>query len=290
MVIVLKGNGEREEFNRNKAILSCIRAGAPRQIAEEIVSKVERRLYNGIPTKKIMRMIREELKRTHFPSFIRYPLKDAIASLNPELHEFEYYVANLFRYFGFKARRSPEPFPRGLCVENEIDVVIEKENIVGLVECKHHYRESTFTGLDPVMKQYARLNDIQDGYKKGIKNAINANMAVVVTNTAFSNHAIDFGNCRNVKLIAWKYSNFLGTLRDIIEEHKAYPLTLFGLNIKERERLLHLNIFDSNDFYNTDEHKILRTGIPLPRIRNIKENIKKVINNQAEVVVDEKKF
>jgi len=282
MVIVLKGNGKKEEFNRNKAIFSCIRAGAPQKIAEEIVSKVERKLYNGIPTKQIMRMIKEELRRTDFPSFLRYPLKDSISALNPELHEFEYFMAKIFTYLGYSSKRSPEPYPRGLCVEHEIDVVIEKNGEIGVVECKHHYKDSTFTGLDPIMRQYARLIDLKDGYKKQVKNSVNATFALVATNTTFSWHAVEFAKCRNVRLIAWKQATIHGTLRDLIEKFKCYPLTLFNVNVQERARLISMGIIDSNDFYNAPVVKLQKAKIPIEKIKDIKEKIEKVINNEIK--------
>ncbi len=280
MVIVLKGNGEREEFNKGKVVVSCMRAGAPRELAERIAEKVERKLYNGIPTKKIMSMVKQELKKYDFKSYIKYPLKDAIASLNPEMHEFEHYVSKLFTYLGYNTKRSPEPYPQGMCIEHEIDVVIEKDGKIGIAECKHHYKDSTYTGLDPVMRQQARLQDLQEAYKKSIKNSINATSALVITNTSFSLHAIKYAKCKNIYLLSWKYSNKNLSLREIIEKYKAYPLTLFGLTIEERKKLIPLNILDSNDFIATDPYTIKKAHLSTERINEINERIKQILNNK----------
>ena len=55
-VFVTKADGTRQLFDREKVVRTCLRMGASRKIAGEVAEKVEKRLYDGIPTRKILQM------------------------------------------------------------------------------------------------------------------------------------------------------------------------------------------------------------------------------------------
>ncbi len=272
MVYVVKMNGEREEFREDKIISTAIRAGAPESLAEEIARVIKKRAYDGITTKEILKMVKEELKK-HDPHLARiYTLKDAIASLNPDIHEFEYYVASLFRLRGYRVKRSPEPKPEGKCVEHEIDVLAEKNNKIIIVECKHHYRERTFTGLDVVMRQHARLIDLREGWDLGKKNAINPSEAWVTTNTKFSDHAIRYAKCRGIKLLSWRFPEG-HSFADWANEMKAYPLTVISMPLRDREALIPFGIWNVVDFMNADDDTLKRAGLKESAIKNYRKRV-----------------
>lgn len=54
-VLVKKADGSVQSFDREKVVRTCLRMGANRQVANEVAERVERRLYNGISTAKILR-------------------------------------------------------------------------------------------------------------------------------------------------------------------------------------------------------------------------------------------
>ena len=56
-VLVTKADGSKQLFDEEKIVRTCLRMGASREDALQIVQKVEGRLYEGIATRKILQMI-----------------------------------------------------------------------------------------------------------------------------------------------------------------------------------------------------------------------------------------
>ncbi len=254
VVYVIKNNGEKDIFDKSKIIQSCLRAGANLEQAENIAKDVERKIYNGITTKEIMRLVKNSLRKLNLKKvYIKYPLKDALAKLNPDNYEFEYYIANLFRYLGYKAERSPLPKLKGFCVDHEIDVYLFKDGKAEFVEVKHRSREDKYIHLDVVMYHYARFLDFVRGYEEGKVNFKGKpNKAWVVTNTKFTYHAIKYSKCYNIELLGWNYPDGKG-INSLIEKFNAFPLTLFGIKPYIREILFEkYGIIDANDLTNAD--------------------------------------
>jgi len=63
MVTVKKRNGRLEDFNPQKIVGSCIKAGASLGIANEIAESVSKKVHEKIPTSKIRTMVLTELTR-----------------------------------------------------------------------------------------------------------------------------------------------------------------------------------------------------------------------------------
>ena len=77
---ITKANGHRVQFNENKILSTCRRAGADKQTAQRIVKKVKSQIYQGIGTdniyKLVLRAINEEKGGRALHQ--RYKLKEAI--------------------------------------------------------------------------------------------------------------------------------------------------------------------------------------------------------------------
>ncbi len=279
-VKVIKNNGEEDYFDKSKIVQSCMRAGAQLQIAEKIANEVEKEIYDGITTKKIMQKVREKLKKYKIENvYIRYPLKDALALLNPDNYEFEYYIAKLFTYLGYETQRSPYPHPQGYCVDHEIDVLLKKGKKYGIVECKHHYRQKKLTNLGVVMRQSARLTDFREAHKNN--GSIDVEEAWVVTNTKFTYHAIKYSKCKGIKLLGWNYPENL-SLNAIIEKFKAYPLTLFNIKPAIRKELLEKEkVIDANDILKLSDEKLKHYFHD--NYKKIKRKILIVMNHQGVI-------
>ncbi len=58
---VIKMDGRREEFSREKIVVSCLKTGAPLQKAREIADKVEAALKFPAKTSDIRDMVLKEL-------------------------------------------------------------------------------------------------------------------------------------------------------------------------------------------------------------------------------------
>ncbi|MCK5474837.1 MAG: restriction endonuclease [Candidatus Aenigmarchaeota archaeon] len=272
-VYVTKMNGDREPFDERKIFKSCIRAGAKHETAKKIMQQVQKKLYNGISTHDVMKITHDLLDSAARPVAMRYNLKEALAQLSPEFHEFELFITKLFTYNGHKTQHSPIPKIQGYCIDHEIDVVVEGPgDFIALVECKHHYKAHTFTGLDVPMRQWARLKDVCEGKSNNKRNCIAAKEAWVVTNTKFSTHAENYARCRNVRLLGWNFPQRSG-INDIIENYKAYPLTILNLTRQERECLVTEDIIDTNDFIDAKEFKLTKAKISLNRAKELKKEI-----------------
>ena len=109
--------------------------GANRRIAFEVADEVEARLYDGIPTRKVLQMI-FRLLRKH-KSTIRHflDLKKGLSLMNSK-PEFEKFVQILLSHHRFEV--SPNQIIRGKCVGHEVDAIARKDGVTYFVESKHH--------------------------------------------------------------------------------------------------------------------------------------------------------
>ena len=55
-IYVIKADGSRQLFDKEKVVKTCLRMGANRKIAEDVAQSVEGSLYDGISTEKILSM------------------------------------------------------------------------------------------------------------------------------------------------------------------------------------------------------------------------------------------
>jgi hypothetical protein len=237
-VFVTKADGTRQLFDREKIVRTCLRMGANRKIADDIAEKVERRLYDGISTKKVLQLAFRLLRR--YRPAVRHllDLRKGL-SLMGSKPEFEKFVQILLAYHGFEV--SSNQILRGKCVGHEVDGVARKDGVTYFVEAKHHVNYHTPTGLDESRIARAVLEDVTDGFKLG-KNDLKIDRAMIVTNTKYSEHATLYGKCRNILQIGWSSpANY--DLRNMIEEKKLYPLScLRGLDSETKMKLVNSGI------------------------------------------------
>jgi len=64
---VTKADGTKQLFDSEKIERTCLRMGATREIAEEIAKNIERNIFDGIETRKILQMILRRLSK-HKPA------------------------------------------------------------------------------------------------------------------------------------------------------------------------------------------------------------------------------
>jgi len=194
--------------------------GASRKTAEEIVDKVEKRLYNGIPTRKILQMT-FRLLRSYKPA-IRHVLDLRRGlSLMDSKPEFEVFVQTLLAHNGFEV--SPNRILPGKCVEHEVDAIAKKDGVTYFVEAKHHVNYHTPTGLDESRIARAILEDVSEGFECGNCD-LKIDGAMIVTNTRYSEHASRYGKCRNILQIGWNSPSDL-SLQSMIEKNNLYPIS-----------------------------------------------------------------
>jgi Holliday junction resolvase-like predicted endonuclease len=273
MIYVTKADGSKQPFDKQKIINTCLRLQATPEQAQSIADKIEAKAYDGIPTKKILQMIFQYMKKYRPAIGYQIDLRQAIAMLRSK-PDFEIFVAKLFEAMGYKVETNL--IIQGKCIEHEIDVVARKEDEVILVEAKHHANHHTYSGLDVFLQLNSTLEDLREGYQAG-KNKFRFTKAILICNTKVSEHAKRYALCKGLEFVAWKFPLERG-LERIIEENKLYPITfLKGIEREEAFKLADVRIVTIKQLLD-DAEKIARsTGISKNRILKLQKDAKLVL-------------
>jgi len=220
-----------------KLVRSLVRSGASEAAAQGVAARVEKELQSGATTRDIYRRAFSYLRQAHpVAATARYSLKRAVFEFGPSGFPFEKYLAEIFRAQGYSA--STDRIIRGRCVEHEVDVVMEKtgekpERVY--VEAKFHHGLGFKTDEQTSLYVQARVEDIVEGLPPE-EAAFSSGM--LATNTKFTTRAIQYANCRKLRLLAWDYPEH-GNLHDLIEQTKQYPITILeSLSGAQKQKLL----------------------------------------------------
>ena len=270
-ILVTKADGSKQLFDREKVVKTCLRMGANRRIANEVADEVEARVYDGMPTNKVLQLI-FRLLRKHTPTIQHFLDLRRGLSLMDSKPEFERFVQILLAHHGFEV--TPNRIIKGRCVGHEVDAVARKEDVTYFVEAKHHSNYHTPTGLDESRIARAVLEDVTEGFELG-KNDLQIDRAMIVTNTRYSEHARRYGKCRDILQIGWSSPKTLA-LQNMIEEKRLYPLSCIkGLNSEVKMRLVNLGIVLMKQLVDEEPSRIaMKTGVSLEKIQRMIEKAK----------------
>lgn len=237
-VFVIKADGSRQDFDKAKVVQTCLRLGVSSQVAFAIAERIEKKVYDGISTKTILRLI-FKFTRSYKPDVRHiFDLKRGLSLMTPQ-PEFELFIQTLLAHQDFEVE--PNQILMGRCVGHEVDAIAKKDGITYFVEVKHHYSYHAKTGLDESRIARAVFEDVTEGYALG-KNSLKIDYAMIITNTRYSTHAAQYGRCRNILQIGWNSPDGLG-LQKMIEDKKLHPLScLKGINSSIRARLVNSGI------------------------------------------------
>jgi len=237
-VYIIKADGSLRQFSFKKLVSSVKRSGANTVMANEIARIVIDKLPPKVTTNQIYDLIYKELKGAKMHSTAQvYSLRRSLSDLQPE--EWEKYTAKVFSYYGYTTEWN-KIIP-GASVEHQVDVIATKDNKQWLIECKHHYDFHNDTGLGEILRVQARLEDIQDGYKKKTTK-YNFYGAWLFVNTKFSDHAKRYAAAKNIILSGWRYPNQY-SLERLIQDQSVFPVTILNIDKKTKNFLLHNGIF-----------------------------------------------
>jgi hypothetical protein len=227
MLNILKANGKIEPFSEEKLRTSVKRAGIPPELQNKVLSHVKPELYEDIPSQEVYQHITEFLQNVPHPNAIKYKLKQALMELGPTGYPFEDYVAEILKSIGYSTQiRS---VLMGKCVNHEIDVIAQKENEKLMVEAKFHNTPGIHTDVHVSLYTKARFDDLKEKYK--------FDRAWLFTNTKITPDALAFALCVNMGVISWSYPQ-RESLRDLIEKHKLYPVTLLSSLSEPQKQIL----------------------------------------------------
>lgn len=237
---VRKSDGDLVPFDTLKLNEALRRSGASEEHIKLVEEQVRKSIYDGITTKKIFQLAYSILRKLSDHSAGRYRLKKALFQLGPSGYPFEHFVAKLFESEGFSTQTGQ--IIQGKCVQHEVDVVAQKENQLVMVECKFHRTEGAKSDVKISLYVRSRFTDIDQKRKEDPAKAGMHFQPMLITNTRFTEDAIQFGKCSGMKLISWDYPAGNG-LKEWIDRAHLFPITVLkSLSQKEKEYLLNKGI------------------------------------------------
>lgn len=274
MFYVIKTTGKREPFQPEKIERTCIRAGASKALAKKIVKKVEKKAFDGITTREILKLTTSLLEKEAVHLAARYNLKKAVFMLGRAGYAFEEYIAEIFKAHGYKTQVSQ--MISGACVDHEVDVIAEKRGKRYMVECKYHWHPGVFTGLKEAMYTQARFEDLEEGHK--LDKCQKFDQPYLINNFLFSSHAIQYARCKKMKLLGWAYPPDKG-LEILIEDKRLYPITILrGIDTYTRRRLTVAGLMMCKDLVEMDLAKLKQfTGLKAPKLKPLVAQAKRIL-------------
>jgi hypothetical protein len=267
---IVKHSGDIVDFDPEKLRNSLLKSGANKLIVEDILLKITKEVHEGISTKHIYKKAFSLLKKQANSHAARYNLRAAILLLGPAGFFFEKYIARLFAAEKYETKNNL--ILQGRCVSHEIDVLIQKNNLISMVECKFHASREAVSDVKIPLYVLSRFNDLKKEEHSVFSKRETISKCWIVTNNRFSSDAIDFAKCSGINLLSWDYpeNNSLKTKND---NDCLYPVTcLTTLSHAEKDKLLILDVILAKELVNNagDLEKI---GISSNRIRNVLKEV-----------------
>lgn len=202
-ILVVKHSGTKEPYDQTKVLRSISRSQVGDERAREILTKVEQKLFNGISTKELYRLVNREIVKHDLPDCANmYRLREAVAAMDSI--DFERFIREILEREGFDSQWNLKI--DGNCIDHQIDVIAKSSRgKVYMVEVKHHRRFHRDSDLGTVVEVWGRLEDLKSGFQNK-KNQFEFETAWLITNTKFSQHAKQYAACKNLRLTGWHYS------------------------------------------------------------------------------------
>jgi len=232
---LVKASGERANFSISKLSNSLRRTGANEIIVNQIIDKVRDELYQGISTREIYNRAFAMLKKLNHGSACKYKLKKAIYEFGPTGYPFERFVGAILKYSGYETEIDKVLI--GHCVKHEIDVVAHKNSTTSIVECKFHGEQGLKCNVKIPLYINSRYQDVKAHWNTHPTKKTKLTEGWVVTNTRFTEDALQYGKCCGLFLLSWDYPKNEG-LKDRIDRLGLYPITVSNLLTKKEKQFL----------------------------------------------------
>ncbi len=273
---ILKNNGEYEVFSFQKLEDSLLKTGASLHKIEKIIAAIKPQLYDGIKSKEVYKKAYQLLKKTNKIYASKYSLKRAIFDLGPTGYPFEKLIGALLREKGFQTQVGV--ILPGACVTHEIDVLATKEGVSYAIECKFHSSASTISNVKVPLYINSRFLDIQQEWNKNPNNKSFLKQGWLITNTRFSEDAINYGKCIGLTLMSWDYPKNKG-IKDHISHYGLYPITALALLTKrEKEILIDKDIILTKEIIEK-KHLLKKLGFSEKKVIKITEQALKLCSS-----------
>jgi hypothetical protein len=236
VINVTKASGEKVPFDAGKIRHSLLRVKTAPVLIEQIIETVEREIYDGIPTSELFEIVYGELKKLRKGIAGKYNLKRAVMDLGPTGFPFEKFVGALWQTEGFSVATGQNV--KGYCVNHEVDVIAEKENLHFMMECKYHSFQGKPCDVKHALYVNARFLDIEKKLKTAPNLSKKTHQGWLITNTRLTTDAVAYGTCVGLGLLSWDHPSG-DSLRERIDRSGLHPVTcLTSLSAKEKGQLL----------------------------------------------------
>ncbi len=273
---VIKSSGKKARFSLDKLRNSLKHSGADHNLVEQILEKVKEELYEGISTHEIYNRAYALLKKNTSFFASKYKLKKAIYELGPTGFPFERFVAAILEYSGYVTLLDESL--NGICVTHEIDVLAEKNGSVTVIECKFHSEEGRNCNVKIPLYIHSRYNDVKAHWVTKKTESKTMDAGWVVTNTRFTEDAINYGKCAGLYLLSWDYPLNDG-LKDRIDRLGLYPVTVSTLlSTREKQFLLSRDVVLCRQLWK-EKFFLDHLGISQDRKEKILEEIGQLFNH-----------
>jgi Holliday junction resolvase len=194
--------------------------------------------------------------------------------LGPTGYPFEQFVAQVLAHNGFEV--SVGQVVQGRCVTHEVDVIATNDTTQYIVECKYYNSQGKYANVKVPLYIRSRVNDIIE-YREKLHDYKNIRFSGwIVTNTRFTEDAMNYGRCAGLNMLSWSIPRGKG-LKDMVEKAGVYPVTVItSLNKKQKEYILSKDIVLC---------KQLRENIKiLHEVGFTDKSLKKVVNEIDEML------
>lgn len=267
--LVVKRNGQKEVFNEEKFCNNLINIGLDKENSLKICQRIIRKIPQEIKSSNLFKLTLNELRKINIALATKYNLKQAFYRLGPAGYSFERYIGKILAHYGFETFINI--WLEGKCLSYEIDVLAIKNKEKYIIECKYHRTIGIKSDLKVVLYIFGRYIDISERYPE-LK-------PWLFTNTKITSEAINFAECRGLKVTAWKYPQN-ESLENLIETKFLYPITILtNGNSQIFKRLIETNIVLLQDFlFYPVEEISQRSGVNLEVVKKLKEEGEILLN------------
>ncbi|MBC8320001.1 MAG: restriction endonuclease [Bacteroidetes bacterium] len=262
---ITKKSGEIVDFDINKLRESLIKSGASQNDTDYVTKIISNKIDNGISTHKLYQLAYGLLKKRSNKVAGRYRLKKAIFEMGPTGYPFESLVSELLRLKGYVTKKGQ--IMDGICVKHEVDVYAKKQGNTIFVECKFHNDQRRKSDVKVSLYVNSRFNDLKSKWKQNTEGQHNFE-GWIVTNTRFTEDAIEYGSCAGLKMISWDYPS-RGNLRQLVDSLGIHPITsMQSLTKNEKTFLMEKEIILCRQLVN-QKNLLLEMGINENQISKI---------------------
>jgi hypothetical protein len=272
---IRKSTGELATFDPSKIRESLLRTGATNDLVEHVIARTKNRMTDGMSTKRLFTIVRQELRKENRCIAHRYNLRHALLKLGPSGFKFEKYVASVLRAYLYDAA-VPEKDQHGLCVDHEVDVIATKDGKTALIEAKFRNRFGDNVKLKDTMATWARYQDLRDGYEADGR-CPKFDEVWIVTNGKFSDRSMQYGVCKGIHLVGWSEDQH--SLAALVDHSTMYPITVLD-DVRQWE----LDRFAQKDLMLCREIAQIDIGKLSAKVEIPRDRIEKIVNDCKEVV------